>query len=74
MDLKKRKNFTSKKEDSTFSKRRKSKTINKRATQPAYKVPGTSPEGSLKLLTSETYRGHSGDPQGISTKTDDLNY
>ena len=29
MDFKKRKNFTPKKEDSTFSKRRKSKSINK---------------------------------------------
>ena len=40
--------------------------------QPAHDVPGTSPEGRLKVLTSETYRGPSGDYQGTNTKTDDL--
>ena len=30
-------------------------------TQPAYDVLGTSPEGSLTILTSGTYRGPSGD-------------
>ena len=29
-------------------------------TQPAHDVPRTSPEGLLKVLTSGTYRGHSG--------------
>ena len=39
-------------------------------SQPAHDVPGTSPEGLLKVLTSGTYRGPSGDPQGTNTKTD----
>ena len=30
------------------------------------------PEGSLKLLTSGTYRGLLGDPQGTNRKIDDL--
>ena len=41
-------------------------------TQPAREVPGTSPEGPLKVLTSETSRGPSRDSQGTNTKTDDL--
>ena len=41
-------------------------------TQPADYAPGTSPEGSLKVLTSGTYRGPSGDSQGTNTKTDEL--
>ena len=31
-------------------------------TQPAHDAPGTSPEDPLKVLTSGTYRGPSGDP------------
>ena len=42
------------------------------AAQPAHNVPGTSPEGPLKVVTSETYRGPSRDPQGTNTKTDNL--
>ena len=34
-------------------------------------VPGTSPEGPLKVLTSGTSRGPSGDSQGTNTKIDD---
>ena len=30
-------------------------------TRPARDAPGTSPEGSLNVLTSGTYRGPSGD-------------
>ena len=41
-------------------------------TQPARDVPGTSPEGPLKVLTSGTSRGPSGDSQGTNTKIDDL--
>ena len=41
-------------------------------TQPARDVPGTSPEGPLKVLTSRTSRGFSGDSQGTKTKIDDL--
>ena len=41
-------------------------------TQLADYAPGTSPEGSLKVLTSGTYRGPSGDSQGTNTKTDEL--
>ena len=41
-------------------------------TQPANYAPGTSPEGSLKVLTSGTYKGPSGDSQGTNTKTDEL--
>ena len=33
----------------------------KEITQPASDVPGTSPEGPLKVLTSGTSRGPSGD-------------
>ena len=40
--------------------------------QPAHEVPGTSPEGSLKVLTSGTYRRLSGDSQGTNTKIDDF--
>ena len=43
-----------------------------KVTQPAHEVPRTSPEGPLKILTSGTYRGPSGDPRGTNTKTDDL--
>ena len=41
-------------------------------TQPAQDVPGTSPEGLLKVLKSETCRGLSGDSQGTNTKIDDF--
>ena len=41
-------------------------------TQPAHDVLGTSPEGPLKILTSETYRAPSGDSQGTNTKIDDF--
>ena len=41
-------------------------------TQPARDVPGTSPEGPLKVLTSGTSRGPSGDSQGTNTKINDL--
>ena len=43
-----------------------------RTTQLARDVPGTSPEGPLKVLTSGTSRGPSGDSQGTNTKIDDL--
>ena len=43
-----------------------------KVTQPARDVPGTSPEGPLKILTSGTSRGPSGDSQGTNTKIDDL--
>ena len=39
-------------------------------TRPAREAPGTSPEGSLNVLTSGTYRGPSGDSQGTNTKID----
>ena len=39
-------------------------------TQPVHNVLGTSPEGPLKVLTSETYRESSGDSQGTNTKID----
>ena len=39
---------------------------------PTHDVPGTSPEGSLKVLLSGTYRGPSGDSQGTNTKIDDF--
>ena len=41
-------------------------------TQPARNVLGTSPEGTLKVLTSGTSRGTSRDSQETNTKTDDL--
>ena len=41
-------------------------------TQPAYDVPGTSFEGPLKILKSETCRGLPGDSQGTNTKIDDF--
>ena len=41
-------------------------------TQPARNVLGTSPEGPLKVLTSRTSRGPSGDSYGTNTKIDDL--
>ena len=41
-------------------------------TQPAHDVPGTSPEGLLKVLKSETCRELSGDSQGTNTKIDDF--
>ena len=37
-------------------------------THPTHDVPGTSPEGPLKVLTSGTYRGLS----GTNTKIDDF--
>ena len=37
------------------------KIIIGRTTQPTHDVPGTSPEGPLKVLTSGTYRQLSGD-------------
>ena len=40
--------------------------------QPTHDVLGTSPEGSLKIPTSVTYRGSSGDSQGTHTKIDDF--
>ena len=40
--------------------------------QPAHDVPGTSPEGLLKVLTSGIYKGPSGDSQGTNTKIDDF--
>ena len=40
--------------------------------QLAHDAPGTSPEGSLKVLTSETYKRLSGDSQGTNTKVDDF--
>ena len=40
--------------------------------QLARDVPGTSPEGPLKVLTSGTSRGPSGDSQGTNTEIDDL--
>ena len=41
-------------------------------TLPAHDVMGTSPEGPLKVLTSETYKEPSGNSQGTNTKTDDF--
>ena len=41
-------------------------------TQPAHDVPGSSPKGSLKVLTSRTYNGLSGDSQGTNTKIDNF--
>ena len=41
-------------------------------TQPANYAPRMSPEGSLKVLTSGTYKGSSGDSQGTNTKTEEL--
>ena len=41
-------------------------------TKPARDVPVTSTEGPLKVLTSGTSRGPSGDSQGTNTKIDDL--
>ena len=43
-----------------------------RPSQPVRDVPGTSPEGFLKVLTSGTSRGSSGDSQAINTKIDNL--
>ena len=42
------------------------------ATQPGRDLPGTSPEGPLKVLMSRTYRGPSEDSQQTNTKMDDL--
>ena len=39
-------------------------------TQLVQDVPGTSPEGPLKVLISGTYKGPSGDSQGANTKLD----
>ena len=44
----------------------------KTLTQLTHNVPGTSPEVPLKILTSGTYRGPSGNSQGTNIKTDDL--
>ena len=41
-------------------------------TQPAHDVSGSSPEGSLKVLTSRTYNELSGDSQGTNTKIDNF--
>ena len=41
-------------------------------TQPAHDVPGTSAEGPLKVLTSRTCKGSSGDSQGTNIKIDDF--
>ena len=41
-------------------------------TQPTRNVPGTSPEGLLKVLTSGTSRGPPGDSHGTNTKIDGL--
>ena len=37
----------------------------------AHDILGTSPEGPLKVLTFETYRGPSGESQGTNTKIND---
>ena len=42
------------------------------ATQPAREVLGTSSEGPLKVVTSGTSAGPSGDSQGTNRKIDDL--
>ena len=50
-------------------------TVNKiiiENTQPAHDVPGTYPEGLLKVLTSGTYKGPSGNSQGTNTKIDNF--
>ena len=41
-------------------------------SQLAHDVPRTSPEGPLKVLTSGTYKGPSGDPQGTNTRINNL--
>ena len=41
-------------------------------TQSAHDIPGTYVEGPLKVLTSGTYRGPSGDSRGTNTKINDL--
>ena len=41
-------------------------------SQSARDVPGMSPEGPLKVLTSGTSREPSGDSHGTNTITDDL--
>ena len=46
--------------------------IYQKTTQLARDVPGTSPEGYLKVLTSGISRGPSGDSQGTNTKINDL--
>ena len=40
--------------------------------QPTHDIPDSSPEGPLKVLTSGTYRGSSGDSQRTNTKIDNL--
>ena len=40
--------------------------------QPTHDIPGKSPEDPLKVLTSGTFRGPSGDSQVANTKTDGL--
>ena len=42
------------------------------ASQPPRDVPGTSPEAPLKILTSGTSKGPSGESQGTNTKIGDL--
>ena len=42
------------------------------STQPAHDVLGMSPEGPLKVLTSGTYDGPSGDSQWTNIKIDDF--
>ena len=41
-------------------------------TQPTHDVPGTSPEGPLKVLTSGTCKGPSGNSRGTNTKIYDF--
>ena len=41
-------------------------------TQPAHDVSETSPEGSLNVLTSRTYKGPSGESEGTNAKIGDF--
>ena len=54
-----------------YSKENKNQS-NVQIAQPARDVPGTSPEGPLKFLTSRTSRGPSGDSQGTNKKINNL--
>ena len=47
-----------------FLRKFRRKSRSKETNQPARNVPGTSPEGPLKVPTSGTARGPSGDLQG----------
>ena len=47
-------------------------TIHYHSSQPARNVPGTSPKGPLKVVTSGTSKGLSGDSYGTNKKIDDL--